>query len=792
MGEACGCELDRLYDGLIASDSVLAKAANVTEIARIARLEKRLRQYLLARWNERAADAIAAGASAARQGKSPKQIEAATRAHMGKWAKDVEARLHDAMEQAYRFARIAAWKRGTAQSKAPLTYDTPNFTQLQKAEPFEGFEVMPSFDVPDAEALAALKGQQTMWVGDHYDKNLSRRIQEQAASTMGTSTSHMDAAKGMRKMLRDEFSHVRTPKGFTGSAEQYMEGLAANALTTARAQGQLRSFMDLGYTRYKIVNSMDSRTCEVCGHMNGKMFMVEHGAAVMHNELKADSPEAVRAAHPWLRTKDVKALSPDKGKADMAQSKALAEAGFAYPPFHFRCRCAVDVDVTSAPPIGHDIPSPPTPKKPSKPRRMPASKIARKKAEGLHGTSFSGDGGSVESFNVHTRMMRDGMGQEMYEFQFKVTAGGEEAAKQYALKNGKPVRWEFEKKRLGDDGLLAITPGESEEMGRALQWFQKGTRGGPASIVTVGQEGALRNQVRIRVFTEDPKKALKVMETHAQKMGVHNIAAPPTEEALEVAAKAKLITQFDPMAARALTGQRVTKEIVDPIFENVARQHTVMREILADTKAKELFKGHTSLYSKAQADYFKNAGVKGLYHDASVGADDLVNILSGKHPGLMASNSRYDRGIFTRGMSTRTDFETGGADGVFTRVASKPSDLKGDYGVRFHIKTEEMGRQDWWAFDHDNYGRAGPNQMSERWSAPSIATDYKYASGSNEVMFQKGVPIDSIKAIYVEDEYFRERVINGLKERGITKLGKRKVESVIKARKPRRRRRSSW
>lgn len=783
--EACGCDVDHAYDGLRASDEVLAKAAKVTEIARIARLEKRLRQYLLAKWNKRAADAIKSGANAARQGKTPKQIEAATRKHMEKWAGDVDERLHQAVEQAYHYARIAAWKRGTNQIKTPLTYDIPKRTELKKAAPFEGFEVLPSFDVPDAEALGALKGHQTMWVGSHYDKNLSRRIQEQAASTIGTSTSHGVAGKSMGKMLKDEFSHVRTPKGFVGTSEQYMEGLAANAMTTARAQGQLRSFLDLGFTRYKIVNPLDSRTCEVCVHMDGKEFTTEQGAKVMHNELAADSPEGVRSAHPWLPLKTIKSLSPDKGKTpDKSQGEALAAAGFATPPFHFKCRCGVDVDATSAAPIGHDIPSPPTPKKPSRPRRMPTSKLSKDKASGLHGTSFAGDGGTIEGFDVHARHMLDGMGQEMMEFQFKITSGSEVAAMSYARKNGSRVAWEFEKKKLQGE-TLAIIPGESEEIGSALQWLQKGTRGGPASIVTVGQEGALKNQIRIRVFTGDPKKAMAAMEKHAQKMGVHNIAAPPTAEALELARKAKLLTQFEPHAAKALAGKTVTAEILDPILESVMVRHPVMREVLKDSKIKEVFKGHTAFHSKAQAEYFKKSGVKGLYHDADIDESVLIDILSSKNPGLMASNTRYDRGIFTNGMSTRRDFETGGADGVFTRVANKPGQLtegNGKYGVRFSVKTDELGRQDWWAFDHDNYGKAGPDELAKRWAAPNIAQDFKYSRNSNEVMFQKGIPIESMKAVHVPSEEFRQRVIEGLKEKGITKFGRRSVESVIKVR----------
>lgn len=360
-----GAQLDAVFEGLRTSEDAVAKALNISEVGQIARAELRFRQYMLAQWNVLAAKAVTRASSMAKQGKSAPSIAKAVRKIMQGWPNRVVPRMNEEVDRIYRLARTAGWKKATKQTKAPLTYDSPMLTELAVEKALPGFSAHPSFDVIDDEAIAALQGQQVLWIGEHYDTNLAAGIQQTTRETMlEAGRNRAVAGKLMQERLSEQLAHVRTPGGFFGSAEQYYEGLVANAATVARAHGQLSSFMRVGATRYTIVNPRDRRTCPVCAHMDGKTFTVQQGGDQMFAELGATSPEQIKEIHPWHSKKELKEISSKPGKGTAKDSADLSKAGFALPPFHFLCRCAVDIDSDEgviAAPI--DPPTPTTPAK---------------------------------------------------------------------------------------------------------------------------------------------------------------------------------------------------------------------------------------------------------------------------------------------------------------------------------------------------------------------------------------------------------------------------------------------
>lgn len=329
--------LERLYAGLRSTDEAVAKAAGLSELARMARTEQRLREYLLARWNKRLREAVKVASAMARKLEPPSKIAAAVRKIMKPWAKEVGLRIADETERVYYLARIAGWKKGTKQTRAGLGYSTPSFTEVRKAAPALDLGVMPAFDVVDEDVVEALRRHQLFWIGEHYEKNLSGAIARTTKETMvEAGRNQVVAGKLMSERIRDELSHVRTPKGFHGTAEQYFEGLTANAATVARAHGQMSSFMRLGYTRYIWNSTGDRRVCPVCAHMDGKTFTVRQGAETMFNELQAESPDEVKSAHPWVSEAQLKEISPKAGPVGRADAEALSKAGVNIPPGHFR------------------------------------------------------------------------------------------------------------------------------------------------------------------------------------------------------------------------------------------------------------------------------------------------------------------------------------------------------------------------------------------------------------------------------------------------------------------------
>lgn len=334
--------LDRLHDGITAADDLLYKALRLREVTRIARLETQLRRYLLAKWEEHARMAERKASKMATQLKKPSEISRAIRSEMEKWAKEVLPRTNDTVERIYKLARESGWKKANKKTTGSLSYSTPNLQEVTaKAKPPVS-DIVPSFDLIDEEAIEAMQEHQTFWIGEHYDKNVGKTVADTTRETM------LEAGKDRRaagKLMRERIGNVlhsfSIPGQFRGSAAKYMEGVAANAATTARSFGHLKSFVDAGVVKYEWNAVNDRRVCSQCSHMDGKIFTVDQGSSVMDAEMRAKTPAGVKRAHPFIGESkagiaQLRSLSPTKGRGPARESAKLAGAGIAMPPLHFR------------------------------------------------------------------------------------------------------------------------------------------------------------------------------------------------------------------------------------------------------------------------------------------------------------------------------------------------------------------------------------------------------------------------------------------------------------------------
>jgi hypothetical protein len=352
----CG-HVDALHQRVLARDALVAKAAQLSEVAQLAKREQRLREYLAAKWAVRVGEAVRAARAGARAGRSAAAISKVIDRIMSRWAPDVDKTVRAEVAAIYRLARIAGHKKASGHTKASLAYNAPKAaapddgSDVQKARRRPRIEALPRFDLVDREAAEALGERQMFWIGAHYGDHVSEAVRETTRDTMVASGAGRRAtARALEERVRSSLGIVSYPGGFRGTAAAYFEGLAANAATVARAYGQLRSFARIGITTYTIVNPNDSRTCEVCGFMDGKMFAVSDGINQVRAEMAARTPDAIRAIHPWpTRAALGRIGSPGRvgGAAGARDSAAFSRAGLSLPPFHFRCRCVVDIDDVS-------------------------------------------------------------------------------------------------------------------------------------------------------------------------------------------------------------------------------------------------------------------------------------------------------------------------------------------------------------------------------------------------------------------------------------------------------------
>jgi len=384
--ECCSKSVDVLHDFLAVADALVAKALKLSEVAQIAKTEQRMRELLLGRWRLRSDQAATAAGRIIARGGTIKAAVSRVDSIMAKWSSDVELRYGSDLEDIYFLARVAGWKKATGQTKQSLGYDIPNFTEelgddasVKKASA----GVTPTYDLFDKAAVEALHDDQMLWIGNHYDRNVRDAIRTGTTPAIIAGQGRIEAGRTMEAHLRRELGKVHVPDGFRGSDAKYMEGLAANAATVARVRGQIRSFQDAGITRYEIVNPNDRRTSPICRHMSGKVFTVEHAARQIESEAGATNPDDIRKAHPWLSATELMRVSSAaghiSGPAGIKDSKSLADAGQALPPYHFRCRSTVDVSTSAGSwkPLSPREAIPPVPPRPppvAGPKKRPTAK----------------------------------------------------------------------------------------------------------------------------------------------------------------------------------------------------------------------------------------------------------------------------------------------------------------------------------------------------------------------------------------------------------------------------------
>lgn len=334
---ACA-NIEQLDIFLRESDRLVAKALALPEVVQMARIEQRARELLYKKWTVRANQAAKSAAAVVRGGGSVKGAAGAVDAAMKQWKGDVSAGYQRNVEDVYRLGRRAGWKKATGKTKASLQYNVPNFAeQVQKAGKSGGktMDLKFSFDVKDEHAIDALQSQEMIWIGDAY-KNVAPTIREALTTKLVEGLSKEAAGAIVEDTVAEKLATLELPEGYTGSAIQYFEGLAANAVTNARVQGTLTSFANIGIERYELVNPMDDRTTEQCAELNGTSFLVGDAMDQIAALNAAGDPDEYKAIKPWLGSGK---LSELLGKG----AKALSEAGQLFPPFHFRCRTTVDV-----------------------------------------------------------------------------------------------------------------------------------------------------------------------------------------------------------------------------------------------------------------------------------------------------------------------------------------------------------------------------------------------------------------------------------------------------------------
>jgi hypothetical protein len=300
------------------------------------------------------------------------------------WMGEVTDTVHACTTEAFKLGKEVGYVQAFNPHLKPAAK-----AAVQKAVPkgSKFLEVKPNFTQQDQAAIDALASHQTFWIGKFYDDKLSNKIAAASkAVLLDQGLGRREAAKRLQQVLTDSFGFdpeapkglpgstgVSIPNSWKGSTLQYLDGLAANVVTVARNHGQIGAYHEIGVSHYEIVNPKDEKTCLVCGAMAGKVFEVHVAKTMQELEVNGDyTPDQIKTYRPWARSqKDLDKIAGTDVKAghvSAEESKKLAAGGFAYAPFHFKCRCSTDVSESSelefeqapAKPAPPPPPAPPT------------------------------------------------------------------------------------------------------------------------------------------------------------------------------------------------------------------------------------------------------------------------------------------------------------------------------------------------------------------------------------------------------------------------------------------------
>lgn len=294
--------------------------------------------------------------------------------------------------------------------------------------------------------------------------------------------------------------------------------------------------------------------------------------------------------------------------------------------------------------------------------------------------------------------------------------------------------------------------------------FSSGIRGGEIVRSAIGLV-----QIEIPTSREDQasEKELGRMvdKVFREILGVEGGLTPPDREA-ERAYK----------RARYLWHHKI-ENVDDKILERLERQ--------------EVFPGYHTIVEPGKHREYREISPLCIYHEIT-GSDSLAILLAiFKAGGLLSSHERYRRGFHANGLSSDTDFMTGGADCVFTRIVtdeglkllpegdSNLSNYPGACTIVFRPRI--LDRTDWYTYRHDQFGTVASPEFEQRPSPSALLRDEveRGFSSGNEQMFRTGISSEDFLAIVFISESDREAAIRLFRAKGVEEINGKPLEEFF-------------
>ena len=192
-----------------------------------------------------------------------------------------------------------------------------------------------------------------------------------------------------------------------------------------------------------------------------------------------------------------------------------------------------------------------------------------------------------------------------------------------------------------------------------------------------------------------------------------------------------------------------------------------------------------------------------LVHHQSLGGDTDQLILRlfedaevlDKNAAIISTNEKLRTGVPMSNTSVESDFRSGGANYVFTRIRPKSMYERSSPATGMYFKTRNLRRMDAISYNSDLYGDVGGDKgekvvrlyraggISDTGKYKSPTSDWKRFAGkeTNETIFKNGLSIiEELDRLVVETDATRLKLIDIFKKANYETLADgRKVEDVI-------------
>jgi len=275
------------------------------------------------------------------------------------------------------------------------------------------------------------------------------------------------------------------------------------------------------------------------------------------------------------------------------------------------------------------------------------------------------------------------------------------------------------------------------------------------------------------------------------------LAKEPSAEAVRPLFLLSLLAKKDRAVADAVVARDIetvklpelqaalTKAGIDPLGERVK-----------NLRFEEVYPGYFTVTDPSLSAELEKAGARYLY-STSDNAERVWQMLTG---GQKSSMTRFQEGVLIQGKSSDSDFGTGGAFSVFSRLvtdsiikkAKQETTASGGYSYsptafydwggsrpfKLILNRRILDRTDWYGYNGDNFGRS-TGLTAENHGQRIVNTINGAFSSSNEVMFPVGNDPSFVDYVVAPSEEKKKELIDFLTSKGIQDFNGKALEDFV-------------